>query len=136
MTSQMRIGDLTRRAGVTARTVRYYESLGLMPPGEREGGGQHRYGDEAVARLRKIEQLKALGLSLEEVGQVIDLYFTDPSGRRAKHGVLAMLRRHLEDVDRRIGVMASARADLIAHIDRFEAWLAQAPQPKRQDGHD
>jgi DNA-binding transcriptional MerR regulator len=132
----MRIGDLTRRAGVTARTVRYYESLGLMPPGEREGGGQHRYGAEAVARLLKIEQLKALGLSLEEVGQVIDLYFTDPSGRRAKHQVLAMLRRHLEDVDRRIGVMADARADLIAHIDRFEAWLALAPPTEGKEDHD
>jgi DNA-binding transcriptional MerR regulator len=131
----MRIGDLTRRAGVTARTVRYYEGLGLIPPGKREGAGQHRYGDDTVARLRKIEQLKALGLSLEEVGAVIDLYFTDASGRRAKQQVLAMLRRHLDDVDQRIGVMAQARADLLAHIDRFEAWLALAPPTERNDDH-
>ena len=43
MDDRMRIGDLTERAGVTQRTVRYYESIGLIPPGEREGHGQHYY---------------------------------------------------------------------------------------------
>jgi DNA-binding transcriptional MerR regulator len=83
MSKRMRIGDLTERAEVTPRTVRYYESIGLIPRGEREGNGQHYYTEETLARLRKIDQLKRLGLSLDEVGDVIDLYFTDPSGVRA-----------------------------------------------------
>jgi MerR family copper efflux transcriptional regulator len=123
MDERMRIGELAERAEVTPRTVRYYESLGLLPRGEREGGGQHYYRAEMVMRLRKIEQLKKLGLSLEEVGGVIDLYFTDPSGLRAKHKVLVMLRAHLAEVDQKVGELQQARDELQAHIARFEQWL-------------
>jgi DNA-binding transcriptional MerR regulator len=121
----MRIGELSERAGVTPRTVRYYESLGLIPPGEREGGGQHHYPEATVARLRKIEQLKLLGLTLDEIGDVIELYFTDPSGARAKRKVLAMLRQHLTEVDDNLAKVQKLRADLQGHITRFERWLAE-----------
>src|SRR5258708_37259152 len=123
MNDRMRIGDLTQRAGVTARTVRYYESIGLLPPGEREGHGQHYYTEETLARLRKIDQLKQLGLSLEEIRDVIDLYFTDPSGRQPKQKVLAILRQHLAEANQKIGALQQFRADLQAHIDRFERCL-------------
>ena len=119
----MKIGELTKRAGVTARTVRYYESIGLLPGGTRGAGGQHEYAEEAVVRLRKIEQLKLLGLSLDEIGAVIDLYFTDPSGARAKRKVLTMLKQHRTEVDDKLREVRALRAELQAHIARFEAWL-------------
>ncbi len=122
---RMRIGELAERAEVTPRTVRYYESIGLLPPGEREGKGQHYYTEETVARLRKIEQLKHLGLSLDEIREVIDLYFTDTSGVRAKQKVLAMLRGHLAEADQKVAALQQFRADLQAHIERFERWLAE-----------
>jgi DNA-binding transcriptional MerR regulator len=125
MSERMRIGDLTERAEVTPRTVRYYESIGLIPPGEREGNGQHYYTEETLARLRKIDQLKRLGLSLEEIGEVIDLYFTDPSGVRPKQKVLAMLRAHLADTDKKAAELAEFRGELAAHIKRFERWLTE-----------
>jgi len=122
---RMRMGQLTAQAGVTPRTVRYYESIGLMPAGHREGGGQHYYTQDAVVRLRKIEQLKLLGLTLDEIGAVIDLYFTDPSGARAKRKVLAMLRQHLTEVEDKLAEVHKLRADLQGHIARFERWLAE-----------
>jgi MerR family copper efflux transcriptional regulator len=125
MNDRMRIGDLTQRAGVTPRTVRYYESIGLIPPGEREGQGQHYYTEETLARLRKIDQLKKLGLSLDEIRDVIDLYFTDPSGVEPKQKVLAILRQHLADADQKIGALQQFRADLQFHIERFERWLEE-----------
>jgi MerR family transcriptional regulator, copper efflux regulator len=125
MDDRMRIGDLTQRAGVTQRTVRYYESIGLLPPGEREGHGQHYYGEETLARLQKIDQLKKLGLSLDEIRDVIDLYFTDPSGIQPKQKVLAILRQHLAEADRKISGLQQFRADLQAHIERFERWLEE-----------
>jgi DNA-binding transcriptional MerR regulator len=124
MTTRMRIGALAARAQVTPRTVRYYESLGLIPPGDRQGSGQHYYPEHTVARLHKIEQLKQLGLSLDEIGDVIELYFTDPSGQRPKRKVLAILRQHLADVDDKLTALAKLRGDLRAHITRFERWLA------------
>ena len=120
----MRIGALSERASVTTRTVRYYEGRGLIPAGTRQGGAQRWYPAETVARLKKIEQLKNLGLSLDEIREVIDLYFTDPSGRRPKRKVLAILRRHLAETDERLGTLAEFRADLQGHITRFETWLA------------
>lgn len=129
MNERMRIGDLTERAGVTPRTVRYYESIGLLPPGEREGHGQHYYTEETLARLRKIDQLKKLGLSLEEIRDVIDLYFTDLSGVQPKQKVLAILRQHLADVDQKVSALQQFRADLQAHITRFENWLEERENP-------
>ena len=128
MNDRMRIGELTERAGVTPRTVRYYERMGLIPIGEREGHGQHYYTEETVARLHKIDQLKRLGLSLNEIHDVIDLYFTDPSGVQAKQHVLIMLRRHLAEADRKIGALQQFRADLQAHIAHFEQWLEEVAE--------
>lgn len=125
MKDRMRIGDLTERAGVTHRTVRYYESIGLIPPGEREGNSQHYYTEETVARLRKIDQLKKLGLSLEEIRDVIDLYFIDPSGVQPKQKVLSILRQHLAETDQKIGGLQQFRADLQANIERFERWFEE-----------
>lgn len=123
MNDQMRIGDLAERAGVTPRTVRYYESIGLLPPAQREGHGQHSYTEKTLARLQKIDQLKKLGLSLDEIGDVIDLYFTDPSGIQPKQKILAILRQHLSEVNEKIGSLQQFRDDVQAHIARFEGWL-------------
>lgn len=119
----MRIGELASQAKVTPRTVRYYESLGLIPPGEREGSGQHRYPEQTVARLQKIDQLKRLGLSLDEIGKVISLYFDDPTGKRAKVKVLEILRGHLTDTEKQLASLTHFRKELLGHIDRFERWL-------------
>ena len=119
----LRIGDLAAQAGLSASAVRYYERLGLLSAPTRPDGGQRRYDPTAVARLRKIEQLKALGLSLDEIAGVIDLYFDDPSGRQAKLKVLAILRGHLAETDQKLTALEGFRADLAAHIQRFELWL-------------
>jgi MerR family transcriptional regulator, copper efflux regulator len=128
MKDRMRIGDLTERAGVTHRTVRYYESVGLIPPGEREGNGQHYYTEETVARLRKIDQLKKLGLSLEEIRDVIDLYFIDSIGVQPKQKVLAILRQHLAEADQKIDRLQQFRTDLQENIERFEHWFKEREQ--------
>ena len=119
----LRIGELAKLGTVTPRTVRYYESLGLIPSGEREGAGQHRYPEQTVARLQKIDQLKALGLSLDDIGKAIHLYFEDPTGKRAKIKVLEMLRGHLAESDKQLASLNRFRSELMDHIKRFEGWL-------------
>ena len=125
----MRIGDLAELAGVTQRTIRYYESIGLLKPGQREGHGHHYYPEEVLARLRKIDQLKRLGLSLEEIGEVIDLYFTDPSGVQPKQRVLLILRKHLSETESKIGELQQFRSELQANIERFELFLSEKKEP-------
>src|SRR5215469_11591889 len=129
----MRIGDVAQQADVTPRTIRYYESIGLLPPATREGHGQHQYTEETVARLRRIDKLKALGLSLEEISEVIDLYFSDPSGAQPKEKVLAILRQHLAETDQKIEEFQQFRTDLLAHIARFERWLAEHAPREQQE---
>ncbi|HAT46499.1 MAG TPA: transcriptional regulator, partial [Ktedonobacter sp.] len=70
-------------------------------------------------------QLKKLGLSLDEIRDVIDLYFIDPSGIQPKQKVLAILRQHLAEADQKIGALQQFRADLQANIERFERWFEE-----------
>jgi MerR family transcriptional regulator, copper efflux regulator len=69
----MTIGELARRAGTTAKTVRHYEQLGLLRPAAR-GENRYRYYDEGhVQQLRFIRRAQRLGLTLAEIGQLMDL---------------------------------------------------------------
>ncbi|WJV50926.1 HEAT repeat domain-containing protein [Streptomyces flavofungini] len=68
----MLIGEVARRSGVSARMLRHYESLGLLRPTGRTGGGYREYAAEDIRRIFHIESLRALGLSLREVGSALD----------------------------------------------------------------
>ena len=59
--TMMLIGNLAERAGVSTRTIRYYEELGMIQPEERTAGGFRRYSDEQLRRLTIIDNLKSLG---------------------------------------------------------------------------
>jgi DNA-binding transcriptional MerR regulator len=68
----LRIGEAAERSGVTARTIRYYEELGLLPRGERTHGQHRVYTDADVERLRELTRLRdLLGLSLEELRSMV-----------------------------------------------------------------
>src|SRR6476661_8583868 len=113
MDDKMKIGELAQRAQVTPRTIRYYESLGLLPPSEREGSGFHYYGPEAIARLKKIEYLKNVGFSLEEINSVIGVYFSEASNYQGKLKILEIMQAHLKEVDEKIGGLEQFRNELI-----------------------
>ena len=128
MKDKMRIGELAECAGVTPRTIRYYEALGLLGPSEREGQGFRYYTDVELARLKKIDMLKQLGLSLEEIGGVISLYCEDPSGLRGKQRIVEILQGHLAETDEKIEALQQFRAELKANIAHIEQFIAQAQQ--------
>ncbi len=69
----MKIGDLADGAGVSAKTVRYYESIGLLAEPERTASNYRDYGDDAAARLRFIRDSQAAGLTLAEVGSILEM---------------------------------------------------------------
>lgn len=121
----MRIGELAKRAGVTPRTIRYYESLGLLGPSERQGSGFRYYTEAELTRLQKINAFKELGLSLEEIAIVIPLYFEDPTGVRSKRKILEILKAHLAETEDKIEALQQFRADLTAKIDRIQQWIDQ-----------
>jgi len=116
----MRIGELAQKAGVTPRTIRYYENLGLLNPSEREGSGFRYYTETELAKLQKIDCLKSLGLSLEEITTVIDLYFEDSTGLRGKQKVLSILQAHLRETDEKITALTQFRLDLQTSISKIQ----------------
>lgn len=123
MKDKMRIGEFAEQAGVTPRTIRYYEGLGLLGPNEREGQGFRYYTETELGRLKKIEALKQLGLSLEEIGEVLPLYCDDPTGVRGKLRVLELLQQSLIETDEKIASLQRFRADLQANIDRYRQYI-------------
>jgi DNA-binding transcriptional MerR regulator len=121
----MRIGDLASKAGVTPRTIRYYESLGLLRS-NRAGSSYRQYDEAELARLRKIDALKRLGLSLGEIASVIELHSQDPSGVRGKRKVLGILDAQLRETEEKITALEQFRSELKASIERMQAGGAEA----------
>ena len=114
----MRIGELARRAGVTTRTVRYYEGLGLLVS-RREGGGHRQYDDDALTRMAKIDWLKRMGLTLDEIAEIIPLYFGEQTSMRGRKKMVALLERRLAQTDERIDGLVAHRDELRGAIDRL-----------------
>jgi len=95
----LQIGDVAERTGLSLRTVRHYEEVGLLPQAERSAGGFRLYTGDAVERLLVIKQIKPLGFTLEQMRDVLDVLdgladsAVPPARRRALLGALADHRR-------------------------------------------
>ena len=122
MSDKMRIGDLAKRAAVTTRTIRYYEELGLLKQSGRERGeGDFRYySEEDLARLQRIDMLKQLGLSLEEISGVLELYFDKENILAGKQKILALLQTHLHETEEKIRALQQFRSELKENIVAVE----------------
>lgn len=103
----LRIGDVARRTGLTHRTLRHYDDLGLLVPSGRSGGDYRLYSEEDLERLLAIQHLKSLGLGLPEIAAALD----DPD-----FDASATLARHIGAVEERIAV----EQDLLTRLRRLQ----------------
>ncbi len=122
----IQIGELAEKAGVSHRTIHYYERLGLLKPADREGMGYRYYDGIALKRLEKIAVLKRIGLSLDEIASVIDLYFADATGIRGKQKVLEILQGQLERTESQLEELSKFRRELQANIAHIKGHIAKA----------
>jgi MerR family transcriptional regulator, repressor of the yfmOP operon len=130
----LRIGDLARRAGTTPRTVRYYEELGLLPPGAERDAGRHRtYTEGDVERLEQLLRLKdLLGLTLDELRDVVEAEDARSALREEwRHGAPSTQRREqilteaLEHIAHQLALVARRRDKLDALQTELENRRAQ-----------
>ena len=112
------IAEVRSRAGISARTLRYYEELGLLPGVRRRAGGRRIYGPDELERLRFISRLKALGLSLAEIKELNAVYGIGGSTRAMLARLDELLARHRADVEARIEELAGLRDEIDAYRDR------------------
>lgn len=114
----MRIGELADQAAVSTKTIRYYESIGLIPEPERTASGYRDYDDEAVERLRFVRDAQATGLTLSEIQSVLELKDT---GQGSCRHTQALIVDHLADLDAQIQRLESARHQLASLAERATA---------------
>ncbi|MFG2556796.1 MerR family transcriptional regulator [Streptomyces sp. NPDC048581] len=107
----MRIGELAARAGTTTRTLRYYESRGLLPA-RRGGNGYRTYDESDLKLLRQIRTLQDFGFDLEETRPFVEcLRAGHPEGDTCPAS-LAVYRRKLDELDALIGELRAVRATI------------------------
>ena len=106
------IGDIAQKVGLTARTIRYYEDIGLLNSVKRVEGGRRVYTDDDVRRLKFIKRLKVLGLSLEDMRELEELYLTHRSNDRVLPRLVELLDHHLGTIESRLEQLVVLKRDI------------------------
>ncbi len=114
----MRIGELAALTEVNPTTIRYYESIGIVRPPRRTSANYRDYGDEAVERLRFVKDSQAAGLTLAEIGSILEMKDT---GQSTCAHTRDLLHRHLEEMDRQIHALTKMRKDMQELADRADS---------------
>ncbi len=110
----MKIGELADRSGVTAKTIRYYESIGLMPAPDRTTSNYRDYGDDAEGRLRFVRDSQAAGLTLAEVASILEM---KDAGESTCEHTRDLVQRHIDEIDQQIAALRENRKVMVALAD-------------------
>ena len=105
----MNIGEAAKLSGVSAKMVRHYESLGLLPNVPRTDSGYRQYGGREVHTLRFIRHARDLGFSMAEISELVKLW---QNQRRSSANVKKIAQKHLADIDAKMAEMAAMRKTL------------------------
>lgn len=113
----MQIGELSARSGVPAKTIRYYEDIGVIPPPRRSPSGYRQFDQAALDRLAFVRAARAVGLSLGEIRGVVALR---DGGETPCAYVVELLVSRSAELDRRIAEMRGLRGELHRLVDRAQ----------------
>jgi Cu(I)-responsive transcriptional regulator len=105
----LNIGEAAKRSGVSAKMVRHYESLGLLPAVNRTEAGYRQYGDREVHTLKFIRRSRDLGFSMAEIAQLLKLW---QNRRRSSAEVHRIASRHVDELTRKLAEMEAMKRAL------------------------
>jgi len=119
--AQMQIGDVAERTGLSLRTIRHYEEVGLLPEAPRTQGGFRLYTEESVRQLLLVKQMKPLDFTLEEMREILEV-----RERLASPRLSAKTRAGLQDRVAHYQRLADAKlAELGQRVDNARAFAAE-----------
>lgn len=113
----MKIGELADETGVPTRTIRFWESEGLLPEPDRTPSGYRDYTPNAVVRLGFIRQAQTAGLTLRQIGQILEI--SDGGAAPCTH-VASVVSERLAEIDARITELQATRSHLQRLASRAE----------------
>lgn len=111
----MNISEAAKKSGVPAKTIRYYEGIGLIAEPPRSEGGYRVYSSRDVETLRFIQRARSLGFAVKDVSDLLALWH-DRS--RASAEVKTLAQRHVVEIERKIADLESMRATLTSLVSR------------------
>lgn len=111
----MNIGAAARRSGIAAKTIRYYEEIGLIAPAGRTASGYRDYGETEVATLKFVAKARSLGFSVRDVGELLALW---QDRHRASADVRRIAQEHVRAVEGKIAELQAIRQTLQILIGR------------------
>lgn len=109
MSYPMNIGKAAEAAGVSAKMIRHYEEIGLLPAAARTGSGYRQYSERDVSILRFIRQARRLGFSMQQIAELLGLWSND---RRTSREVKSLAQAHLADLEEKMREIAEMKAAL------------------------
>jgi MerR family transcriptional regulator, repressor of the yfmOP operon len=132
--SLLTIEQVAARTGLTKRTLRYYEEVGLLPPTDRTGGNYRRYSEEDIQRLDRIKKLRdLLGFSLADIRELLDAedergqikvayqHETEASAKIAQlDRAVELIRGQLHLIEQKMEGLEQMRAGLLAKLERHQ----------------
>jgi DNA-binding transcriptional MerR regulator len=111
------IGDVAKRTGLAAPTIRYYEEVGLLKKPLRAESGYRSYSSKTVDELLFVKKAQALGFSLEEIAEILKL---SRAGQKPCERVLALSHKHLDAIDARIRDLQTFRRYLAGELSKWD----------------
>ncbi|MEU0568550.1 MerR family transcriptional regulator [Nonomuraea sp. NPDC005983] len=124
----MLIGELSRRTGVNAHQLRYYEAQGLLEA-ERGANGYREYDEKAVLRVKQIRHLLGAGLSSEDIAYLLPCAVGETPELLGCPELLAAMRSRLQRLDDQIDRLAQSRDALADYIDAAERMASESYPP-------
>jgi len=127
----LKVGEVARRAGVTLRTIRYYQSLGLIRAACRTAGGMHLYRPEACDRAQLIRDLRKLDVSLGTIRKVLEAERRAETGAERARIIRATLSRSLAELENRLQGYLGLRQNLVRALETLQACRRCGRRPSR-----
>lgn len=119
------IGEIAQIVGMTTRTIRYYEEIGLLNSIKRLEGGKRIYTDDDIRRLKFINRLKVLGLSLNDMKELENVYLVSKSNKVALLKLLDILDKHLQEIENRINSLNKLSVEINEYKKHIQKRLSE-----------